>query len=426
MVGKLVSSKEAINLQFICQSVEHRIYLDHLSTTPCDPRVAEVMWPYMTTFYGNPSALIHAAGKEAARAVDRSRASIADHLNISKEEIIFTSGATESINMAIKSIFSASSTERPHLITCATEHSAVLEVCRDLEKHGCQVTFLPVDHQGAIDLHLLQASIQSNTRLVAIMHANNETGVIHDIQGVGEICKQSGILFFCDATQSLGKLPINLQHVHIDLMAFSGHKFYGPKGIGGLYINKQSRTFETHPLLHGGGQEFGMRGGTLNVPGIVGMSSALELAIEDMDRFHERMISMVKRFQDQLAELGDVVINGNNKQRLPGVSSISFRYIEGQALLSKLNEALCVSSGAACSSVTGKPSHVLMAMGLGAQQAMATVRFSFGRFTGEEEFKRTIDHVVSSVLQLREESMTWQLYKKGSLDAIPAWHHPAN
>ncbi|MFN5423312.1 MAG: cysteine desulfurase family protein, partial [bacterium] len=343
--------------------MENRIYLDHLSTTPCDPRVAEVMWPYMTTHYGNPSAVTHAAGREAAVAVDRSRASIAGHLNVSKEEIIFTSGATESINMAIKSVFSPTSATQPHLITCGTEHSAVLEVCRDLEKMGCAVTVLPVDHQGSIDHELLKASIQQNTAMVAIMHANNETGLIHDIQRIGEICAAAGVLFFCDATQSVGKLHLDLQQVHIDLMAFSGHKFYGPKGIGGLYINKKCKTFKPVPLLHGGGQEFGMRGGTLNVPGIVGISYALDLALEEMDQYHRRMATILTAFEHKLMELGDILINGYGKQRLPGVSSVSFKCIEGQALLSKLNEALCVSSGAACSSVTGKPSHVLTAMG---------------------------------------------------------------
>lgn len=406
--------------------MELHIYLDHLSTTPCDPRVAEAMWPYMTTLYGNPSAVTHAAGKEAACAVERSRANIAAHLNVSEQEIIFTSGATESINTAIKSIFPHTSIDRPHLITCATEHSAVLEVCRSLEKQGCALTVLKVDHQGAIDLNELRASIQPNTAMAAIMHANNETGVVHDIRAIGDICKEAGVLFFCDATQSVGKLNIDLQRVHIDLMAFSGHKFYGPKGIGGLYINKKSKTFKPLPLLHGGGQEHGMRGGTLNVPGIVGISSALDFAVEEMDRYHELMKSMVNRFETKLMDLGDVVINGAGKQRLPGVSSVSFRCIEGQSLLPKLNEKLCVSSGAACSSVTGKPSHVLTAMGLGAQQAMATVRFSFGRFTDEHAFNLAVEHVVSTIEQLREESMTWQLYKKGSLDGIPAWHHPAS
>ena len=384
------------------------------------------MWPYMTTYFGNPSSVTHACGREAAQAVDHSRAVLADQFNVSSDEIIFTSGATESINMALKSILPSFSSTQPHLITCATEHSVVLEVCRDLEKLGCAVTILPVDHQGSIDYELLKATIQENTVMVVIMHANNETGVIHDIQQIGEICAAAGVLFFCDATQTVGKLQIDLQQVHIDLMAFSGHKFYGPKGIGTLYINKNLKTHKPGPLLHGGGQEFGMRAGTLNVPGIVGMSSALEIAIQEMNAYQEHMASLVNEFEDKLKELGDVVINGNANPRLPGVSTISFRCIEGQALLLKLNERLCVSSGAACSSVTGKPSHVLMAMGLGAQQAMATVRFSFGRFTTIEEFDLAVNHVVSTIKQLREESMTWRMYKKGNISGIPAWHHPAS
>ncbi len=384
------------------------------------------MWPYMTTHYGNPSAITHAAGREAAFAVDRARELIAGHLNASKEEIVFTSGATESINTAIKSMFSDVSATRRHIITCATEHSAVLEVCRALEKQGCVVTVLPVSHQGAIDPELLKASIHEGTAMVAIMHANNETGVVHDVKLIGEICKKAGVLFFCDATQSVGKLSIDLQQLDVDLLAFSGHKFYGPKGIGALYINKKSKTFTLVPLLNGGGQESGMRGGTLNVPAIAGMASALDFAVQEMNDFQSQMDSMVKTFEDKIVGSGDVVINGIGMQRLPGVSSISFRGIEGQALLSTLNEALCVSSGAACSSATGKPSHVLTAMGIGAQQAMATVRFSFGRFTAEEEFKRAADHVVSSLERLRRESATWQLYKIGSLDRISAWHHPAS
>ena len=384
------------------------------------------MWPYMTTHYGNPSAIVHSFGRAAGSVVEHSRQTIARLLQASEEEIIFTSGATESINTALKSILPAASTGRHHVITCATEHSAVLEVCRELETRGCVVTILPVNHHGELDLNLLRTAIAKDTVMVAIMHANNETGIIHDIKSIGDICRDAGVVFFCDATQTVGKLPIDLQALNIDLLAFSGHKFYGPKGIGGLYINKKHTPFAVMPLLHGGGQEYGIRGGTLNVPGIVGMANALEFAVQDMVLHQEHMDSLVAAFEISLLELGDVVVNGQQMNRLPGVSSISFRCIEGPPLLSKLNELLSVSSGAACSSATGKPSHVLMAMGLGDQQAMATVRFSFGRFTSTDDFNKALRHVISSISQLREESMTWQLFKKGSLEAVSGWHHPAS
>lgn len=403
--------------------MQDQIYLDHLSTTPCDPGVAEIMWPYMTKYFANPSAVVHACGKKLSRDVEHARQSIAQMLNASEAEIIFTSGATESINMAIGGVAHGYAGKGRHIITAATEHSAVMETCKQLEKKGYELTILPVDANGLIDPAVLVASIRKDTILVAIMHANNETGVIHDITGIGQLCAENGIVFFCDTTQTVGKLELDVEKYQIDLCCFSAHKFYGPKGVGGLYTRKKGKRIAIPALLLGGGQEAGLRSGTLNVPGIMGMAKAFELSHEKPS-CNERIASFGQRFEEALLQMGGIIINGRNVERLPGISSASFRFLEGQALLVKLNEKLCVSAGSSCSSTSGKPSPVLKAMGLGDQQAVATIRFSFGRFTTEIEFENAVAYISESLLLLREESHTWKMFSAGRLAPGMSWHHP--
>jgi len=399
------------------------IYLDHLSTTPCDPAVAERMWPYMTTYYANPSSVVHACGKKVSRDLEQARQTIAGMLNAGAEEIVFTSGATESINMAIRGVAQTCSDKGRHIITCATEHSAVLETCKGLEKRGFELTVLPVDANGILDLEWLKGAIRKDTILVAIMHANNETGVLHDVSGIGQVCTERDVIFFCDTTQTAGKYGLDVQQHQIDICCFSAHKFYGPKGIGGLYIRKKGKRINLPAMFTGGGQESGMRSGTLNVPGIMGMAKAFELC-NAMPSAVERLATFGRRFEEALLKMSGVVINGNDTVRMPGISSVSFRFLEGQALLVKLNEKLCVSSGSSCSSMDGKPSPVLKAMGLGDQQAMSTIRFSFGRFTTENEVEMALAHVSDSLSILRNESQTWKMFAAGQLEPGTAWYHP--
>lgn len=403
--------------------MEDHIYLDHLSTTPCDPRVAESMWPYMTTHYANPSSIVHACGKKVARDVEQARQSIAGLLHASAEEIVFTSGATESINMAIRGVAQAYSDKGRHIITSATEHSAVLQTCKDLEKKGFELTVLPVNANGTLDLFLLEEIIRKDTILVAIMHANNETGVLHDVHRIGQICAARDVIFFCDTTQTAGKYQLDVHKHKMDICCFSAHKFYGPKGVGGLYIGKKGKRIVFPAMFDGGGQESGMRSGTLNVPGIMGMAKAFELSQAALSSV-DTIAAFGQRFEEKLMEMGGLVINGSNTVRLPGISSVSFRFLEGQALLAKLNEKLCVSSGSSCSSSSGKPSPVLKAMGLGDQQAMSTVRFSFGRFTTENEVEMVLKHIGDALSLLRSESQTWKMFTAGQFEPGIEWWHP--
>lgn len=403
--------------------LEPPLYLDYLSTTPCDQRVLDSMLPYFTEQYGNASSVVHAHGRHAHRAISRSRYAIAAHLGAEEEEIVFTSGATESIQLALRGI--AASSNKRHMITCATEHSAVLQVCRSMEKEGYSLTVLPVDAQGQMDLTQLGDAITDNSLLVAIMHANNETGVVHDVQSIGEICREKGLLFFCDATQSVGKLRIDLRQLHVDVLAFSAHKLYGPKGVGAVYIGKAVRAAGFRGSVDGGSQELGLRSGTLNVPGIVGMATAVDLAYLALESESMRLASLRDEFEAGVCGLGSVFINGAHANRLSSVSSLSFRCLEGQALLAALNEKLSVSSGSSCASSTGKPSHVLMAMGMGERQAMATVRFSFGRFSDIRLVQEAVQYIRLVVERIRQDSHTWIMYRSGTWIPGKEWHHPA-
>lgn len=403
----------------------HQIYLDHLSTTPCDPNVAEAMWPWMTTSYGNPSSVIHSRGKKAAEQLERSRLAVAGHLHASPDEIIFTSGATESLNLAIRGLAEHPENRKKHIITCATEHSAVKSTLEALVLKGYSVEVLPADANGLLNLNHLEHSLRSDTLMVVVMHANNETGVMQDVKAIGGICELWKVPFICDTTQTIGKSDIQPRELGMDICCFSAHKFYGPTGIGGLYIRRNGeKNISIQPQMTGGGQENGLRSGTHHLAGIVGMAKALELAGEKYEEEHLRLSQLGERLEDELLLLGDVIVNGRQVKRIPGVVSASFRFMEGAALLAALNEKLCVSSGSACGTSAGKPSHVLKAMGLGDQQAMATVRFSIGRFTTSEDVDQAMEHIRQTVNQQRKESATWDLYANRGLTPVSSWVHP--
>jgi cysteine desulfurase len=414
---------ERLNLQLIPHNMEDCIYLDHAASTPCLPEVVDAMLPFLIDHPGNPGSIVHRAGKYAAEAVSMAREIIAVQLGAAPHEIFFTSGATESINMAIKGI--ALGTSNGHIITVATEHSAVLESCRSLESQGFRLTLLPVNANGSILEGSLEAAITSDTILIAVMHANNETGVIHDMEHIGRISATTGIPLVCDATQSIGKVPFRPADFGIDCCCFAAHKFYGPKGVGGLYFNTTGKVSWFKPLIVGGAQETGRRGGTLNVAGIVGMSAALKMLNQSATKKEEWQV-LSTYFESRLAAMDGVLINSRSVPRIPGIVSASFRLLEGAPLLAALNELLCVSSGASCSSASGKPSHVLTAMGLGQQQAMATIRFSTGLHTTKDQLDQALLHIENCLDLLRSESQVWKMYEKGILKPIASWFHPLN
>jgi cysteine desulfurase len=412
---------ESINLQLIPHTMEDCIYLDHAASTPCLPEVVDAMMPFFTQYPGNPGSISHKAGKSAAKAVKDSRETIASVLAAAPHEIFFTSGATEAINMAIKGIALAAG--KGHLITCATEHSAVLQSCRSLESRGFRLTVLPVDENGSITPGTLEAAIAKDTILVAIMHANNETGVIHNLQPVGEICNRYGIPFVCDATQTIGKTPFLPSDFGIDCCCFAAHKFYGPKGIGALYFNTSGKVTRLSPLIDGGAQESGLRSGTLHVAGIVGMAAAFRTLKNHVSAFR-LFLENCAYFENRLTAMQGIILNGSSVLRVPGITSASFRFLEGGPLLASLNTRLCVTSGSSCSSGSGRPSHVLTAMGHGQQQAMAGIRFSPGLHSSRADIERALLHIEKCVAQLREESQTWKMFQSGLMKPVPSWFHP--
>jgi cysteine desulfurase len=359
---------------------KHIIYFDNNATTPTDPRVVEAMMPYFNSDFGNPSSH-HFFGEKARKAVERSRSLIADILNAKQQEIIFTSGATESINLAIKGIAEAYSHKGKHIITTQTEHSAVLDVCKYLERKGFEIDHLSVDTEGLIDVNELENKIRKDTALVCVIYVNNETGVIQPIKEIGEICKSKNIRFLTDATQAIGKIPINVNDLNVDLLCFSGHKFYGPKGIGGLYCRKGVKI---EALIHGGGHESGFRSGTLNVPGIVGLAKAFEIAMEEMPINEEIVKRLRDEFENKLLETKKVKLNGHPIKRLYNVSNLCFIEVDPILINNELiNIAYAQSS--ACHSSSVRPSHVLKAMGLSDKKALASFRFSFGKYNTIEE-----------------------------------------
>ncbi|AKQ47470.1 cysteine desulfurase [Rufibacter radiotolerans] len=399
------------------------IYLDNNATTPMDPRVLEAMLPYFTNHFGNAASRNHPFGWAAEEAVDYAREQIAALINCNPKELIFTSGATESDNLAIKGVFEMYSSKGNHIITATTEHKAVLDTCKHIEKLGGQVTYLPVNSEGLIDLKELEAAITDKTILIAIMYGNNEVGVIQPIREIGQIAKKHGVLFFSDATQAVGKIPVDVEADGIDLMAFSGHKMYGPKGVGALYVRRKNPRVKVTAQMDGGGHERGMRSGTLNVPGIVGLGKAAEVARLDMESDTKRIKAMRDYLETELLQMEESYLNGNKEHRLPHVSNISFKYVEGEGLMMGVKD-IAVSSGSACTSASLEPSYVLKAMGMSDDLAHSSLRFGLSRFTTQEEVDFAINHVKEAVTKLRELSPLWEMFKEGiDLDSVEWAEH---
>ncbi|MBS1668838.1 MAG: IscS subfamily cysteine desulfurase [Bacteroidetes bacterium] len=400
------------------------IYLDHNATTPCDPRVVEAMLPYFTNQFGNAASRNHPFGWQAEEAVDYAREQVAKLIGADPKEIIFTSGATEADNLAIKGVFDMYASKGNHIITANTEHKAVLDTCKHIEKEGGQVTYLQVKPDGLIDLGELEAAITPKTVLIAIMYANNEIGVIQPVQEISKIARKHGILFFSDATQAVGKVPVDVNKDGIDLMAFTAHKMYGPKGIGALYVRRKNPRVKVTSQMDGGGHERGMRSGTLNVPGIVGFGKACELCMQEMEADTKRIGALRDKLEASLTQLEESYVNGSKEHRLPHVSNISFKYVEGEGLMMGFNKDIAVSSGSACTSASLEPSYVLKALGLGDDLAHSSLRFGLGRFTTEEQIDYTIEQVAKTVNHLREMSPLWEMFKEGmDMDKIEWAHH---
>jgi len=389
-----------------------RIYLDNNATTPVDPRVLDAMLPYFCEKFGNAASRSHSFGWEAEEAVERARQQVAALIGADPKEIIFTSGATEGNNIAIKGVAGMYADRGRHIITQVTEHKAVIDPCEYLREHGYRVTFLPVDRYGRVDVQQLADAIADDTILVSIMHGNNEIGTLQPIGEIGRLCKQRGVLFHTDCCQTFGKVPIDVESMGIDLLTCSGHKIHGPKGIGALYVRRKPRV-RCEPVIHGGGHERGMRSGTLNVPGIVGLGKAAELCREHMDSEPARLAALRDRLQAGiLAQLGDVYLNGHSTERTPTNLNLSFAYVEGESLMMGMSE-VAVSSGSACTSASLEPSYVLRALGVGEDLAHSSIRFSVGRFNTLEEIDYVIGRVVSVVRKLREMSPLYELVQEG-------------
>lgn len=400
------------------------IYLDYSATCPVDPRVAEKMVQCMTMDgnFGNPASRSHRYGWQAEEAVDTAREQIADLLNADPREIVFTSGATESDNLAIKGAAHFYQKQGKHVITCKTEHKAVLDTMRQLEREGFEVTYLDPETNGLIDLNKLEAAMRDDTVLVSIMHVNNEIGVIQDITAIGELCRARKIVFHVDAAQSAGKLPIDVQAMKVDLISLSAHKIYGPKGIGALYVRRKPRI-RLEAQMHGGGHERGFRSGTLATHQIVGMGEAFRIAKEEMQKDYEHAVALRDRMLNGISDMEAVTINGDLKQRLPNNLNISFAFVEGESLLMSLKD-IAVSSGSACTSASLEPSYVLRALGLNDELAHSSIRFSFGRFTTEEEVDYAIELIRVAVNKLRDMSPLWDMYKEGvDLSSVEWAHH---
>ncbi len=399
------------------------IYLDNNSTTPMDPRVLDAMLPYFNTKFGNAASRNHAFGWAAEEGVDYAREQVAKLIGANEKEIIFTSGATESDNLAIKGVFEMYKDKGNHIITCVTEHKAVIDACKHVEKLGGEVTYLGVKSDGLIDLAELEAAMTEKTILVAIMYGNNEIGVIQPIREISAIAHKHGALFMTDAVQAVGKIPVDVNADGIDLMAFTGHKMYGPKGIGALYVRRKNPRVKVTAQMDGGGHERGMRSGTLNVPGIVGLGKAAEICRLEMDEEAKRLSKLRDKLQVELTVLEESYVNGNTNHRLPHVANISFKYVEGEGLMMAMKD-LAVSSGSACTSASLEPSYVLKSLGLSDDLAHSSIRFGLGRFTTDEEVDFAIKQTLKAVNHLRDLSPLWEMFKEGiDLDKIEWAEH---
>ena len=389
-----------------------------------DPRVLEAMIPYFTENFGNAASRNHSFGWHAEEAVDYAREQVAQLINADPKEIIFTSGATEGDNLAIKGVYEMYASKGNHIITCTTEHKAVLDTCKHLEKLGAEVTYLEVQPDGLVDLKQLEAAMRPTTILVAIMYANNEIGVVQPIKEISAIAKKHGALLFTDGVQAVGKIPVDVIADGIDIMAFTAHKMYGPKGVGALYVRRKNPRVKVTAQMDGGGHERGMRSGTLNVPGIVGFGKACEIARTDMAADTERIAKLRDKLENALKQIDESYVNGNPAHRLPHVSNISFKYVEGEGLMMGFNQNIALSSGSACTSASLEPSYVLKALGLGDDLAHSSLRFGLGRYTTEEQIDYTIKAVTDTVLKLREMSPLWEMFKEGvDIDSIQWAHH---
>lgn len=399
------------------------VYLDNNATTRVDSRVLETMLPFFTEQFGNAASRSHPFGWQAEEAVEYAREQTARLIGAETKEIIFTSGATESDNLAIKGVYETYAARGNHIITCVTEHKAVLDTCRHLEKSGAEVTYLTVDHSGMVDLPELEAAIKPTTILIAIMYANNEIGVIQPIKEIGTIAKKHNVIFFTDATQAVGKISVNVVEDAIDVMAFSAHKMYGPKGVGALYVRRRNPRVKLASQMDGGGHEKGMRSGTLNVPGIVGLGKACEICRLEMEQDTTRIQQLRDKLENALLQIEATYLNGHAIHRLPHVSNISFKYVEGDPLLMGFNKNIAVSTGSACTSASIEPSFVLKALGLGNELAHSSIRFGLGRFTTEEEIDYAIEHITATVQRLRDISPLWEMYKRDTRLDLAEWTH---
>ena len=389
------------------------IYMDNHSTTKVDPRVVEEMLPYFTVYFGNAASRNHSFGWDADKAVEAARERLARIINAESREIIFTSGATESNNLALKGVAEMYVEKGNHIITQVTEHRSVLDTAKRLEKSGMNVTYLPVDKEGLVDPEDVRKAITDRTVLISIMLVNNEIGVIQPVEEIGKIAKERGILFHCDATQGVGKIPVNVQSMGIDLLSYTAHKLYGPKGVGALYVRRKNPRVRLSPMMDGGGHERGMRSGTLNVPGIVGFGKACEVAMEAMEKESAMLLSLRERLRKGIMDsLDEVSVNGHLTKRMPGNLNLSFAYVEGESFLMGLRE-IALSSGSACTSATLEPSYVLQALGVSSELAHSSVRFGLGRFNTEEEVDYVIKRVVETVNRLREMSPLYEMAKSG-------------
>jgi len=389
------------------------IYLDYQATTPCDPRVVEAMLPYFTESFGNAASRSHPFGWQAEEAVEKSRVQIAELIGASPKEIVFTSGSTEAINLALKGVAQMYAEKGKHIITSSAEHKAVLDTCKHLELSGCEVTYLAPDRSGRIGVEQVAGALRPDTILVALMWANNEVGTLNPVREIGELCHAKGVLFFSDATQAVGKVPVDVEADHVDLLCLSGHKIYGPKGVGCLYVRRKNPRVRLVAQMDGGGHERGMRSGTLNVPGIVGLGMACELARVELPTEAARCAELRDLLEQRISSQLDFVhLNGNREHRLPNCLNLSFSYVEGESMIMGINK-LAVSSGSACTSASLEPSHVLRAMAVGDELAHSSIRFGIGRFTTREQIEFAAREVVENVRRLRELSPLYEMVKEG-------------
>lgn len=399
------------------------VYLDNSATTPLDPRVLDAMMPFFTNKFGNAASRNHSFGWEAEQAVETARQQVADVIGASSKEIIWTSGATESNNIAVKGTALMYADKGKHIIIQETEHKAVIDPAKYLESLGFEVTVLGVDKYGRVRMNELSDAMTDKTTLVSIMMANNETGTLQPVAEIGKLCKERGVLFHTDAVQAFGKVPIDVQAMDIDLLSASGHKIYGPKGVGMLYVRRKKPRVRCEPVLHGGGHERGMRSGTLNVPGIVGFGTAAKIATDEMDQESKRLSALRDRLWDGLrSQLDEIELNGHPEHRLPNILNVSFAWVEGESLMMGCND-IAVSSGSACTSASLEPSYVLKALGVGDELAHSSIRFSMGRFTTEQDIDHAIERMVAAVNHLRKMSPLYDMAQQGIDISKVEWAH---